>query len=88
MEEWWWLVVEEGAEGVGSEDVGAGCRRSRLPKCGVLWCACGGVWMPAGLIGVWWCVMCVEQEEARQSLKLLQVLPGNVNAALIELMCF
>ena len=41
--------------------------------------------MPAGLIGVWWCVMCVEQAEARQSLELLQVLPGNVNAELIEL---
>jgi hypothetical protein len=32
--------------------------------------------------------MCVEQEEACESLKLLQVLPSNVNAALIELMCF
>ena len=30
-------------------------------------------------------VMCVEQEEARQSLKLLQALPSSVNAELIEL---
>ena len=82
MEEWWCVVVEEGAEGVGSEDVGAGCRRSRLARCGVRWCACGGVWMPAGLIGVWWCVMCVEQEEACESLELLQVLP----AVMLELM--
>ena len=87
MEEWW-LVAEVGAAGVGSEDVGAGCRRSRLARCCVRWCACGGVWMPAGLIGVWWCVMCVEQEEACESLELLQVLPSNVNAALIKLMCF
>ena len=33
-------------------------------------------------------VMCVEQEEACESMELLQVLPGNVNAALIKLMCF
>ena len=42
--------------------------------------------MPAGLIGVWWCGMCVEQEEAPESLELLKVLPGDVNAELIMLM--
>ena len=41
--------------------------------------------MPTGLIDVWWHVMSLEQEEARQSLKLLKVLPGDVNAGLIEL---
>ena len=71
-----WLLLALGAD--------AECRRSSLPSCGVSWCACGGVWMPAGLMGVWWCD-CVEQEEARQSLKMLQVLPGDVNAELIEL---
>ena len=33
-------------------------------------------------------VMCVEQAEACESLELLQVLPSNVNAALIKLMIF
>ena len=57
-----------------------------MPRCGVRWRGCGGVWMPAGLIGVWWCVMCVEQEEAPESMELLKVLPGDVNAELIMLM--
>ena len=40
--------MEVDAEGVGSEDVGAGCRRSRLPSGSVRWCACGGVWRGGG----------------------------------------
>jgi hypothetical protein len=87
-ENWWWLVLELDAEGVDSQDVATGCRRSKFPSCGVPWCACGGVWMLAGLIGGWWCVMCVGKEEARESLELLQELPANVSVGLIKLMIF
>ena len=89
MEEWWWLVLEVGAEDVGSGDVAAECRVCMR-------CCVRAV--EYGLVCVRWSmdgrgpdrcmvvyVMCVEQEEARQSLKLLQVLPGDVNAELIEL---
>ena len=55
-----------------------------MPRCGERWFGCGGVCMPAGLIGVLWCVMCEEQEEAPESMELLRVLPGDVNAELIR----
>ena len=38
-----------------------------------------GLWMNTGLIDVWWRVRSLEQEEARQWLKLLKVLPGDEN---------
>ena len=80
-------MLEVGAEDVGSGDVAAECRRSRLQSCCVPWCACGGVWMPAGLIGVWWCdVMYVEQGEACESMELLQVLDAKIFAGLMKLL--